>query len=56
MQTKEDSEAAAKKEEEEEFARGTDQQDSLEDRKDDVVCKFTVCHVNTFEISLDQVK
>lgn len=39
MQTKEDSEAVAEKEA---VARGTDQQDSLEDRKDDVVGEFTI--------------
>lgn len=39
MQTKEDSEAVAEKEE---VAKGTDQQDSLEDRKDDVVGEFTI--------------
>lgn len=38
MQTKEDPEAAA---EEDEVARGTDQQDILEDMKDDVVGEFT---------------
>lgn len=47
MQTKEDLEAAAEKEK---IAGDTDQQDNLEDKKDDVVHKHTVCLVNAFEI------